>query len=442
MANNDSVIELERAILGMILLNKEAINQVRGFLVPEDFFDKNNRILYKTIIEANDGGFEIEISSIINQLKKNKVFDQIGGNPFLMALQSEAGLRTNTTKFAREIVEKSRLRQVKKVLSNITAQANKEGTTAEEILENVEQSIISITRDTNSEDFRSINEIADDSLQAIQKRATNQGVSGLVTEFETLDDYTSGFQKGDLIIIAARPSMGKTALALNIAQNIAKNHTVAIFSLEMPARQLVDRFLSSQSFIEANKLRDSHKLSASEWTKLDHAHTRVKNLKLFIDDTPGLRIADLVWKARRLKKNENIDAIFIDYLQLLTAGKRFSQNRQQEVSLISRTLKQLSRELDIPVIALSQLSRGVETRENKRPMMADIRDSGAIEQDADIIMFLYRPGYYNKDEITDIRRQKAELIISKHRNGALGTIEFVFDPSISLFCENPNKGRK
>jgi len=441
MSNNDSVVGLERAILGMLLIDKGSINKIRGFLRPEDFFNKNNRILYKAIIDANDGGFEIEVSAVIAQLKKEKVFDKIGGDAFITGLQSDPALPSNATKYAFEIVEKSRLRQVKKVLSNLIVQANKEGTTADDILENVEQSIISIARDTESKDFRAISEVADDSLQAIQKRATNQGVSGMVTDFPSLDNITSGLQKGDLMIIAARPSMGKTAFALNIAQNVAKHHTVAVFSLEMPARQLVDRLLSSQAFIESNKLRDSHRLTASEWTKLDHAHARVKKLKLFIDDTPGLRLADLVWKARRLKKNEGLDAIVIDYLQLLTVGSKYSQNRQQEVSLISRSLKQLARELDVPIIALSQLSRGVEVRENKRPMMSDIRDSGAIEQDADIITFLYRPGYYDKEQITDPRRQLTELIIAKHRNGSLGKINFMFDPSISLFSDDP-KGNK
>jgi len=441
MANNDSVIKLERSLLGMILVEKGSINRIRGFLTPEDFYDKNNRTLFKAIIDANNGGFEIEINTIIIQLQKSGVFEQIGGDKFLTDLQSEHTFISNATKFAREIVEKSRLRQVKKLLTNLSTQANKEGATADDILENVEQSIISITRDTEAKDFRSVNEVADDSLQAIQKRATNQGVSGLVTDFPSLDDITSGLQKGDLMIIAARPSMGKTAFALNLVQNIAKHHTVAIFSLEMPARQLVDRLLASQAYIESNKLRDSHRLTASEWTKLDLACSRVKRLKLFIDDTPGLKLADLIWKSRRLKKNEGVDAIFIDYLQLLTVGKKYSQNRQNEVSLISRSLKQLARELDIPIIALSQLSRGVEMRENKRPMMSDIRESGAIEQDADIITFLYRPGYYNKDEIADPRKQLAELNIAKHRNGSLGTIKFMFDPSISLFSDDPKRNK-
>ena len=427
-------IKLEKALLGLILVNPSSINKIRGFIIANDFFDQKNRIIFSAFIDMMDEGSEIETTLLIHRLEKNNNLKKIGGDLYISELIESAGMESNITKYIKEIADKSQLRKVKKVVGEIQAEIDKSSADASVILEQVEQGILSATRDTKQKDFEDAKSVVDSSLKRIEERASQEGISGLVTEIPSLDVMTSGLQKGDLIIIAARPSMGKTAFALNLAANVSKLNTVAFFSLEMPAEQLMNRILSFTGFIDGHKLKDSNKLTSDDWKKLYVASSKAKNLNLYIDDSAGVKLAELVWKAKKLAKNVGLDMIVIDYMQLITVGSGSSDNRQAEVSAISRTLKMLARELEIPVIALSQLSRKVEQRENKTPMMSDLRESGAIEQDADIIMFLYREVYYNKEE-RNKKHQGTDVIIAKHRNGAIGTIKLSFNPTIGLFTD-------
>ncbi len=428
-------VEIERAILGLLLVNKKAINNIRGFLLPEDFYDAKNSLLFQTILSVHDEGFEIELAPVVAKLRTTNSFDKIGGEQYLAQLINESGIHANITKYIKAIADKSQLRKVAKVIAGLGVEISKSDISAEALLEKVESDILSSTRETKQKDFENAKSIVDRALQEIEKKAAHEGVSGLASEFPTLDNMTSGFQRGDLVIVAARPSMGKTAFALNLAATIAKNHTVALFSLEMPAVQIMNRLLSFTGYVEGNKLREPNKLGSDDWTKLHLAKEKVAKLKLYVDDSAGVKLGELVWKAKKLHKNVGLDMIVIDYLQLLSVGNASSDNRQAEVSVISRTLKQLARELDVPVVALSQLSRRVEQRENKTPMMSDLRESGAIEQDADLITFLYREAYYKPAEASKTH-QKTDIIISKHRNGAVGVISLQFNPMLGLFTDS------
>ena len=427
-------VKLEKALLGLILVNPSSIGKIRGFIVAEDFYDQKNKIIYNTFMEVLNEGNEIETTLVIHKLQKNDNLKKAGGDIYISELIESAGMESNVNKYIKEIVDKSQLRKVKKVVGEIQIEIEKSSADASVILEQVEQGILSATRDTKQKDFEDAESVVDLSLKRIEERAAQEGISGLTTEIPSLDVMTSGLQKGDLIIVAARPSMGKTAFALNLAANVAKANTVAFFSLEMPSEQLMNRILSFTGFIDGHKIKDSNKLTSDDWKKLYVASTKAKKLKLYIDDSAGVKLAELVWKAKKLAKNVGLDMIVIDYMQLITVGSGSSDNRQAEVSAISRTLKMLARELEIPVIALSQLSRKVEQRENKTPMMSDLRESGAIEQDADIIMFLYREAYYNREEANP-NHQNTDVIIAKHRNGAIGTIKLSFNPTIGLFTD-------
>ena len=432
--DNHQSVKLERALLGLILVNASSINKIRGYIVSADFFDKKNIIVFQTFMDIIDEGNEIETTLVIHKLEKNEQLKAIGGDTYIMDLIESAGMESNIPKYIKEIADKAQLRKVKLVVKELQQEIDKSSADASDILEKVEQGILTATRDVKQKDFQDAESVVDNSLKKIEERAAQDGISGLPTEIPSLDVITSGLQKGDLIIVAARPSMGKTAFALNLAANIAKQSNVAFFSLEMPAEQLMNRILSFTGFIDGNKLKDSNKLTSDDWKKLYVASSKAKKLNLYIDDSAGVKLSELVWKAKKLSKNAGLDMIVIDYMQLITVGSGSSDNRQAEVSAISRTLKMLARELEIPVIALSQLSRKVEQRENKTPMMSDLRESGAIEQDADIIMFLYREAYYKKEE-ADKSHQATDVIIAKHRNGAIGSISLSFNPQIGLFTD-------
>ena len=433
--NNHNTVELERALLGLLIVERQSIGNVINYLEPIDFFDMNNRIVYEAIIDISNNDMDVEVATLVASLKKVGKLEKIGGINFISSLVNEAGLSANLSKFVKEISEKSQLRKVDGVLSNLSSEIKKSDVSAEEILEKVEQEILSTTRAVQTSDFEYSSDIVDQAIISIRDKASHDGISGLPSEYPSLDDMTSGFQKGDLIILAARPSMGKTAFALNLAANVSRDATVAIFSLEMPAIQLMNRIISFTGFIEGDKIREPNKMNDSDWTKFHQGSDQVKEMNIYVDDSAGLRLAELVWKAKKLHKNKGLDMIVIDYLQLLTVGPASSRDRQAEVSVISRTLKKLARELDIPIIALSQLSRAVENRENKTPIMADIRESGSIEQDADIIMFLFRGAYYEEDKGIGQVQQDTKIIIAKHRNGAIGNVYLKFNPRIGLFTD-------
>ena len=437
----NAVEEIERALLGLILIDKKVINNVRGYLNSKDFFNKRNAMLFQVMLDLHEEGYEIELSVLIERLEQEKQLISIGNVDYIHQLMNEAGLVSNVNKYIKTIVDKSQLRSVKKIILDLENEVDKPNAKPEEISEILERKITETTRDIEQKKFQTANDVVTKSLRELRAKVNHKGVSGIASGFYNLDEITSGFQKGDLIIIAARPSMGKTAFALNIAKRASLEHKIALFSLEMPASQLFNRMISFSAFVSGSKLREPSKMSSEEWNKVNTiSEKQISKLKLYTDDSAGIKLSELVWKVRRLHKNVGVDMIIIDYLQLLSIGNYQSENRQAEVSRISRTLKQLARELNIPVIALSQLSRRVEQRENKRPMMSDLRESGAIEQDADIVAFLYRDAYYNKDTSeSESSNQITDIIISKHRNGPTGNIQLTFNPEIGSFSSGQGK---
>ncbi|WKX02709.1 replicative DNA helicase [Candidatus Mycoplasma mahonii] len=433
--DNHKVLEIERALLGLLLIDNRSVNNTMNYLEPSDFFDQNNKAVYEAILDVKNKGMKIEVATILSSLKQKKALDKIGGANYISSLMNDAGLHANLSKFIKEITDKAQLRKVESVIKGLSSEVSKSNASTESILEKVEQDIFSTTRKVQTREFQHTNIIIKDALDNLEKKAVHEGPTGIASDYASLDKMTSGFQNGDLIIIAARPSMGKTAFALNLAANIAKRSIVGFFSLEMPSEQLINRLISFGSYINGNKIREPHLLNETEWSKIHAASDQIKEMDLYIDDSPGLKLSELVWKTKKLAETKGLDIIFIDYLQLLTVASSRSENRQAEVSVISRTLKKLARELEIPIIALSQLSRKVESRENKRPMMSDIRESGAIEQDADIITFIHRPVYYEDDKGKGQTFHDSEVIIAKHRNGPIGNVKLKFNPKIGLFTD-------
>ncbi len=438
MENNESnVLEYETALLGKLINSNESFDKTKGLILHTDFSIKKHQIIFKTIEDVVDRGYSLEQKPIIQLLKEEKNLDKIGGEEYINFLVSEAGLHSNMTKYAKSIVETSRLREVKSQVKSILLEMSNNNISADEVLEKVEMKIISSARDIRVTEFKKAREIVKEVIEEIQKKLAGEQISGLKTEFIDLDKITTGLHGGDLIILAARPSMGKTALALNIAANISKDKKVAFFSIEMPSKQIVNRLIGLTGFIPSYKIQDPKYMTESDKQKFSIASEKIKKLNLYIDDSPGIKLSELVWKAKRLFKTSGIDLIIIDYLQLINSSSSYKTNRQAEVATISRTLKKLARELEVPVIALSQLSRQVEKRESKIPIMSDIRESGAIEQDADLIAFVYREAYYQLKTQTNENNdpQKIQMIIGKHRNGPTGVVNLSFNPNYGLFLD-------
>ncbi len=441
MAKEHKSIEIEKAVLGLLISNNKLAAQHIGYLQPEEFFEQKNQLVFKAIKSLVEKDVKLEIAALKNELETSGDWEKIGADVYIGELIQSSALESNLTKFMMVISDKAHLRYVKQVVNSLATDLTKSDADANELIEKVETEILASTRNNGIREFEHSREIIKKTIEQIQMRMQGGIVSGIATEWDDFNSITSGFQKGDLVILAARPSMGKTAFALNIAQTAARENTVAFFSLEMPKEQLLARVLSSTSYVDGYKFKNKS-LTKQDWIKLNQAEEQISEMNLFIDDTPSLTLAELMWKAKKLNQQHPLDMILIDYMQLISGPKGSNgDNRQAEVSAISRGLKQLARELNIPVIALSQLSRRVEQREDKRPLMSDIRESGAIEQDADLIMFLYRDAYYNPPKDVDLQEelkyQITEVLISKHRNGATGKIELVFDPSIGLFQNKP-----
>lgn len=436
MINKFQNTQIESELLGLLLIDNQIVNKVRGYLNVDDFFDIKNAAIYQAILNIAAEGLDIEIPLLIRELEDHKAFTKENESKivYLSNLINVAGLKTNVEKYIREIANYSQRRKIKQTINELNITIEQTNQDPDEIIETFQQKVAD-SRAVRFKEFEDAPTIVDQAIYEIEQKAGGHTISGISSDFPSLDDMTLGFQKGDLIIIAARPSMGKTAFALNLSTNIAKHKTVGLFSLEMSSIQLFNRILASFSFIPGNKIRHPKNLSTLEMKKLYVATKNIKNLNLYVDDSPGLKLSDLVWKARRLHKTKKLDLLVIDYLQLISINTRLSENRQIEVSIISSTLKKLARELEIPIIALSQLSRRVEQRESKIPMMSDLRESGSIEQDADLIMFLYREAYYKKDETSNSDIQSTDIIIAKHRNGATGDITLSFNPSFSLFTD-------
>jgi len=423
----------ERVILGAILLDNALITQAIEHLKPEDFYSPLNRRVYNSMISLFEQAKQIDPILIIEEMKKDGPVEAIGGVSTIANLTFGLPHFSNLAEYVKVVKDKSVVRTLIRTCNQITSEALAEEDDAEIILDRAEQMVFALAEERTRKGFAHVEPIARDVLQKVTELAKGEShaLTGLATGFRDFDTKTSGLQKTDLIIIAARPSMGKTALCLTIAQNAAiqENAVVAVFSLEMSKEQLVMRMLSSEARIDAHRFRTGH-LMREEWGRLAGGIERLSQAKIFIDDTAGLSVLEMRAKARRLAaEQKKLDLIVVDYLQLMSAGGRI-ESRQQEVSKISRELKALAKELQVPVIALSQLSRAPEARNPPRPLMSDLRESGSIEQDADVVAFIYREDYYHE---TDENKGMSELIISKQRNGPTGTVKLAFLKEFTRF---------
>lgn len=427
-------LEAEESVLAAVMIQPDIFADLSNIITSDDFYRQAHSIIFSVMQELNDTGEPIDIITIVELLKKKKQLENVGGMAFMARLCELLPTAANARYHARIVKEKAQLRHLIDAITVISGKAYAEEDDASTIIDNAEQLILAIASGRNQRDFTHIKEATVEAIAKIGELMTTEGgITGLKTGFNRLDTITSGLQPSDLILIAARPSMGKTAFVLNVATNVANNGgTVAFFSLEMSKTQLVQRILASESCVDASDIK-SGELNDTDWDNVV-AHSDVLiTREIYIDDTPGISVMDLRSKARRLKAEKGLDLIVIDYLQLMQGRiKANGDNRQQEISDISRSLKGLARELDVPVIALSQLSRSVEARQIKKPMLSDLRESGSLEQDADLVMFLYREDYYTPE--TE-RQGLTDLIIAKHRNGAVGSVEIFFRKEYTKFVD-------
>jgi len=424
--------EAEQSVLGAIFLDPQALVTASEILVPEDFYRIAHQKIFQTMLDLSDKGSAIDVVTVTEELSARKELEDVGGLSYLMELANAVPTAANVSYYAKIVEEKSILRRLIRTATKIVEDSFTREDEVEELLSEAEKKIMEVANRKNAGDFKHVKDVLVQTYDKIEQLQNRTGdVTGIPTGFTDLDRMTAGFQRNDLIIVAARPSVGKTAFALNIAQNVAvkARENVAIFSLEMGAEQLVMRMLCAEGNIDAQVLRTGA-LSPEDWSKLTIAMGTLSNAGIYIDDTPGLRVNEIRAKCRRLAQEKGLGMIVIDYLQLIQGSGRRGENRQQEVSEISRSLKALARELHVPVIALSQLSRGVEQRQDKRPMMSDIRESGSIEQDADIVAFLYRDDYYDKETEN---KNMIEIIIAKQRNGPTGTVTLAFKKEFNKF---------
>ncbi len=434
-------MEAEQSVIGAMIMDREAITVASEIISGDDFYGKQYGVLFEAMVELNDEGKPVDLVTLQDRLREKDIPPEASSPEFIRDLITAVPTSANIRYYAGIVAEKSTLRRLIRLNEEIanTCYAGKEN--LEVILEDTEKRVFELVQKRNTGDFVPIRQVVMNAMDKIEKASKNKGnVTGIATGFIDLDYKTAGLQPSDLVLIAARPSMGKTAFVLNLAQHIAfkLNQTVAIFSLEMSKEQLVNRLFSLESRVDSQHLRTGN-LSDMDWEKLIESAGVIGKSNLIIDDTPGISISELRSKCRKYKLEHNLQLIIIDYLQLIiidylqlmSGSGRGSESRQQEISDISRSLKALARELNVPVIALSQLSRAVEQRPDHRPMLSDLRESGAIEQDADVVMFIYRDDYYNKD--TD-KKGIAEIIIAKQRNGPIGTIELVWLPDYTKFA--------
>ena len=421
--------EAEKAVLGCILINPDAISKTIQILDDKDFYKKSNSIIFSNMVSLFDKNQQIDYVTILDKLKKNKQLEEIGDAYYITGLAENAPSAHNVEYYANIVKEKSILRNIINVAINISEQAYESKEDVNDILDKAEQTLFVLSQDADKTKFKKIDPILHDVLDEFGNRKSGSLI-GVPTDFFELDNLLSGFQKSDLIILAGRPSMGKTALALNFARNISIEHNckVGFFSLEMSNKQLVQRLVTSEAKLDSHLVRTG-RLPKNKWKNLSEAASVLSESELYIDDSADLNIMELRAKARQIKADKDIDILFVDYIQLLHApGKQ--ESRQQEISYISRSLKALAKELDIPVVALSQLSRAVESRTDHRPIMSDLRESGAIEQDADVVLFIYRKHVYSKAE-EDLGL--GEIIIAKHRNGPIGAVKIAFIDKYAKF---------
>lgn len=425
----------EQSVLGAVFITPETIISLADELVPDDFYKPANKIVFKTMLSLFKKGEPIDATTMVSALTNQGQIKEIGGINYVVELVNSTPTSKNVEHYAKLVKEKATLRRVIADLSDSLSSAYQGDVSISDIIAQTEKSMLDISNQNTGTGFRNVADILDTHMQMVETRSQTDGVvTGLSTGFVGLDKITTGLHEDNLIILAARPAMGKTALALNIAQYIAvkEKKPVAIFSLEMGAESLIERMLASEGMVEGYHLKTGN-LSVEEWSRLVHAQGNLYDAPIFVDDTAGIRISEIRSKARKLAQEMGgLGVIIIDYLQLITGSK--GENRQQVVSEISRELKILAKDLKVPVIALSQLSRAVEQRQDKRPMLADLRESGSIEQDADIVAFLYREAYYQKEQADSQESNNVtELILEKNRHGSLGTVKLYFHKEYTKF---------
>jgi replicative DNA helicase len=435
-------IDLEEAVLGALMLEKDALTAVVDILSADSFYKDAHKLVYEAILDLFNAGEPIDLLTVTNQLRKNGKLELVGGAYFITELTSRVSSASNIEYHARIITEQAMKRDMIRISSEIQKEAFEDTTDVFELLDKMEQSLFEISENNIKKNYMDMRSIMREAIVELEsKKGQKDGLTGVPSGFTALDRVTSGWQKSDLVIIAARPAMGKTAFVLSVLRNAAVDHNrpVAIFSLEMSSLQLVNRLISSEAELDSEKIKKGN-LADYEWQQLIHKTGKLTAAPLFVDDTPALSILELRAKCRRLKAQNDVQLIVVDYLQLMSGDSKGNHggNREQEISSISRALKKIAKELNVPVIALSQLSRAVETRGgDKRPQLSDLRESGAIEQDADIVMFLYRPEYYGitEDEEGNSTSGVGEVIIAKHRNGSLENVKLRFIGKYTKFTD-------
>ncbi|MCR4420740.1 MAG: replicative DNA helicase [Clostridia bacterium] len=425
-------LEAEQAVLGAMLVDREAIYLAVESLRPEDFYHEAHRLLFQAIIGMGDRGEAVDLVTVVEELRRLGWLEKVGGMAYVASLGQSVPSASNTPYYARIVREKALLRGLIQVGQKIIQRCYEEGEDPQELLDEAERMVFALGQREIREGLTSVKELIAAALERLERLSQNQGeVTGLPT-FKDLDRLLAGLQPSDLIICAARPGMGKSSFCLNIAQSIALRYhlPVAIFSLEMSKAQVAERLIASTAMIDQHRLRTGY-LTDEDWERLSQALGTLAEAPIYIDDSPAATVLEVRAKTRRLQAERGLGLVVVDYLQLMRGHGRFD-NRQQEIAQISRGLKGLAREINVPVLVLSQLNRGVEQRQDKRPIMADLLESGAIEADADVVLFLYRPEYY--DPHTD-RRGIAEVIVAKHRNGPVGTVELAFLPEYTKFVD-------
>ncbi|MDO5393224.1 MAG: replicative DNA helicase [Mycoplasmatota bacterium] len=437
-------LEAEQSVLGACFLSKYALQKASENLSQESFYNDKNGKIFTTLTDLMEENTPIDLTTVTSYLKKKNQLTEVGGVEYLTEIINFVPTASNIDYYIKTVEESALLRRLIETAEDIAAEGYRTDETVNEILDSSEKRILNIVKNRKSSEFRDIKDVLAKTQSDLERLSENKGeITGLATGWYDFDKLTTGLHPNEFIIIAARPAMGKTAFALNLATHIAMNQdkSVAVFNLEMSAEQLAMRILASVGQLEGFKLRTGN-LMNNDWKRINEAVSQLSTTNLVIDDTPGITIGEIRAKCRRLASSEKgLALVVIDYLQLISGGKNYGSNRQQEVSDISRSLKTLALELGVPVIALSQLSRSVEGREDKRPLMSDLRESGSIEQDADIVAFLYRDDYYNKEARTEDNTSISELIIGKHRNGPTATVELLFKKNTSTFL-NLRKDRE
>ena len=429
-------LEAEQSVLGAMVLSKFALQKAADALTKESFYSVNNSIIFDCLTEMAEKKIPIDLTTLTSELKNKNKLDEIGGVEYLTEIIDYVPTSANVDQYIKLVEEAALLRRLIDVSTDIVSSAYASDINVNDTLDNAERKILGVVKNRRSTEFKPIKSVLETAEANLEKLAETKGdVTGVATGWYDIDNLTSGLHENEFIIIAARPAMGKTAFALNLATNVAMNNKkgVALFNMEMGAEQLVNRMISSLGQVEGKKLTTGN-LQNQDWKRVGEAISQLSETKLYMDDTPGITIGEIRSKCRRLANSEEgLCLVVIDYLQLISSSVNYGGNRQQEVSDISRSLKMMAMELKVPVIALAQLSRSVEARENKRPIMSDLRESGSIEQDADIVAFLYRDDYYNKEKVTEGNTSISEFIVAKHRNGPTATIELLFKKDTSTF---------